>query len=118
MALFDTVKTYEFKGQKFASEASGRWAVWFKRDAIVSEDPILDSEESFFDVGGTSWQPLTKTAVFATAAERDDFCNLVKQRGTLKNIQGRTVQAYLQSVEEQNSGDGLFFAEITFRRVF
>lgn len=109
-----TTYFYTFGGVTFSAEASGRWDAWFRETEEVEVTPVLDSSASYTDIGGLSREPFTKTAGFASEADRDQLIGKWRTTGTLSNIgQRRSRRARLVSAHEID-GDGLYFAEVTF----
>jgi hypothetical protein len=117
MALADDpgILIWSFKGASFARVVDGdSWPMWFQVDTIMSVEPLLDSTQLYADIGGRTYADLSLRAAFDTGTQRDSACNLVGQRGTLSNGNGRSRTAVLRSAQPTGVNNGFFMADLTF----
>lgn len=108
--------TYTFAGIDFTRIVSGNdFGLWFALQASYKADPILDSDQQYVDVGGTTPQPLQLRAAFASTADRSSMADAIGTTGSLSKSSGESRTATLVAVAVLAPlGGSILIADLTF----
>lgn len=116
MAYLDDLQLWHFIGQPAARllSSTSNWEEWFDEETILSIEPILDTQERYIDIGGTSYGALQLTLAFPDAAARSAFMALRGIPGTLTRP-GRAGVAVMRRCQPIASGhNGFVLLNCTF----
>lgn len=108
---------YTFDGSSFYRKVDDGWQPWFGSKVEYTRDSVLESTEDYLDIGATTYEDLTITAIVFSRANRNTLQSKIGTTAVLGNSLSYSQDATLVSAKPIASGNSAeFWIELVFVR--